>query len=62
MYGRAVEIQHLDTRQRYCDAMYKKIGWMPEEPEFHLFSIVVESAALLRFKNEEFTHQVWKAV
>ena len=61
VYGRAVEIQDLDTRQRYCEAMYEKIGWKPAEPEFHLFSVDVESAALLRFKDEEFTHQLWKA-
>ena len=62
VYGRAVDVQDLDARQCYCDAMYEKIGWKPEEPEFHLFSIEVESAALLQFKNEEFTQQVWKAI
>ena len=62
VYGRAVEIQDLDTRQRYCEEMYEKIGWKPAESEFHLFSIVVESAALLRFKDAELTQQVWKAI
>ena len=61
VYGRAVEVRDLETRERYCDAVYEKIGWRPAEPEFHLFSIDVESVALVEFKDEKMTHQVWKA-
>ena len=61
VFGRAVEIKDLEERSRYCDAVYKKIEWKPQEPEFHLFSIDVESAALIEFKDEKMTHRVWRA-
>ena len=60
MSGRAVEVNDLAERSRYCDAVYKKIDWKPKEPEFHLFSIDVESAALIEFKDEKMTHKIWK--
>jgi hypothetical protein len=60
-YGRAVEIKSLEQRRAYCDALYEKIGWKPEEPEFHLFSINIESAAFVVFQGEKLNHQVWRA-
>ena len=47
-------------RRRYADALFEKIQWRPEEPEYHLFSIDVESAAFTVVRNGEMTHQVWK--
>ncbi|PKB66094.1 MAG: hypothetical protein BZY81_08005 [SAR202 cluster bacterium Io17-Chloro-G4] len=61
VFGKAVPVSDLEERRRYSEAVYEKIGFKPEEPEFHLFSIDVESAALVEFKNEEMTHRVWKA-
>ncbi len=61
LFGRAVEVNDLEVRRRYCDAVYEKIEWKPEEPEFHLFSIDIESAALIEFKDEKMTHGVWRA-
>ena len=61
VFGRAVEANDLEIRNRYCDALYEKIDWKPEEPEFHLFSIDVESAALVEFQDEKMTHRFWKA-
>lgn len=61
VFGKAVPVSDLEERRRYSEAVYEKIGFKPEEPEFHLFSIDVESAALVEFKNEEMTHLVWKA-
>ena len=47
LHGRAIDIQDSDTRRRYGDALYEKIGWKPPEGmKFHLFSVDVESAAL----------------
>ena len=60
MSGRAVEVNDLETRSRYCDAVFEKIGFKPQEPEYHLFSIEVESAALIEFKDDKMTHQVWR--
>jgi Pyridoxamine 5'-phosphate oxidase len=45
LYGRAVDIQDPDERQRYGDALYQKIGFQPEEPNYHLFSVDIFSAA-----------------
>ena len=60
VFGKAVEVNDLEERSRYCDALYEKIDWKPEEPEFHLFSIDVESAALIEFRDEKMTHRVWR--
>ena len=61
LFGRAVEVNDLEVRSRYCDAVHEKIDWKPEEPEFHLFSIDVDSAALIEFKDEKMTHRFWQA-
>ena len=59
LYGNAVEIHSLDLRSCFCDAVFAKIGWRPEEPEFHLFSIDIESAAYVGFEFEEKIHKIW---
>ncbi len=61
IYGRAVEVHDLDRRRSYCDALEKKIEWRPEEPEYHLFSIDIDSAALVAFENNERSQKIWKA-
>ncbi len=57
--GPAVEISDLDERERYCQALYEKIKWRPEEPEFHLFALDIESAAFVRFENDDKKVTVW---
>ena len=59
LYGNSVEIHSLDRRSRFCDAVFVKIGWRPEEPEFHLFSIDIETAAYVGFEFEEKIHKIW---
>ena len=59
--GRAVEVNDLEERSRYCHALHQKIEWKPQEAEFHLFSIDVDSAALIEFKDEKMTHRAWRA-
>ena len=61
LYGRAVDIRNLETRERYADAVYEKIGWRPEEPEYHLFSIDVESASFSIIRDGEWLREVWNA-
>jgi hypothetical protein len=57
--GRAIEITDLDARERYCVALFNKIAWRPQEPEFHVFSLDIEHAVLQWFEKEKrFTH-VW---
>jgi hypothetical protein len=53
IYGRAVDERDPDTRAAFREAIRARIDWAPDEPEFHLFSIDVESAASVRFDEEE---------
>lgn len=57
--GRARDIAGVDVREAYCKALFEKIGWRPEEPEWHLFAVDIEHAALLAFEGEEKTVQTW---
>ncbi len=61
VYGRAVDIQDLETRRRYADAVFEKIGWKPEEPEYHLFAIDIDSASYAVIENDEWKRMMWKA-
>ena len=60
LYGRAVEISDAHLRQVYRDAIKARIDWAPEEPEYHLFSIDIESAAFVKFAGGHQTF-VWDA-
>ena len=60
VYGRAVEIRDPGMRQRYADALYERIGLRPEEPEYHLFSVDIESAAFAVIKDGEWIRKVWQ--
>ena len=59
VYGRAVEVRDLAERGRYCDALYGKIGWKPDEPEFHLFAVNIESVAFNRVQEDEMISRLW---
>jgi hypothetical protein len=59
LYGRAIAISDLDLRQRYCDALFEQTGWKPQEPEFHLFSIDIQSAAFNRVEDEAVVARRW---
>ena len=61
VYGRAVEVTSLDERRRFADAVYAAIGFRPEEPEFHCFSIAIESVVFSQLRDGQFHRQVWKA-
>ena len=61
VYGRGVEIQDLEVRRHYADALYEKMGWKPEEPEYHLFSVDVENVAFAVLQNDKWIREVWNA-
>ena len=61
VYGRALAITDSDERERYAEAVFRKIGFRPEEPEYHCFAIDIQSAAANTLIGEKFQHQVWKA-
>jgi hypothetical protein len=49
LYGRAVSIDDPGLRRAYREALFRRIGWAPEEPGYHLFSVDVTSAGYARF-------------
>jgi hypothetical protein len=56
--GVARELTDEPTRERYREAILERIGWAPEEPEFHVFALGVEHAAFIRF-GEDALGLVW---
>ncbi|MDX1435969.1 MAG: pyridoxamine 5'-phosphate oxidase family protein [Anaerolineales bacterium] len=49
--GRGLEIHDPGEKAAYGEAIFKRIGWRPEEP-YHLFAIDIESAALFQTGEE----------
>jgi hypothetical protein len=58
LYGRAVDVEDSEPRQAYRAAIHARIGWEPAEPDYHLFSVDVESATFVRF--DEATWETWR--
>ncbi|MGQ0668325.1 MAG: pyridoxamine 5'-phosphate oxidase family protein [Actinomycetota bacterium] len=54
LYGRAVEVRDPELRHAFREAIQARIDWAPEEPNFHLFSIEVESAGYAIFGDEHY--------
>jgi Pyridoxamine 5'-phosphate oxidase len=48
MRGHAVEVDDLEVRAHYRDAV-AVLGWRPEEPRFHLFRIGIDDVTLIRY-------------
>jgi hypothetical protein len=46
--GRAVPVDDLDLRLRYCDAV-QSLGWRPVEPYFHLFVVDIADVTAIRY-------------
>jgi hypothetical protein len=46
--GRAISVDDLEVRARYCDAV-AVLGWKPEEPRFHLFRIDIDDMTFIRY-------------
>ena len=61
VYGRAVDVTDLTERARFARALFEKIGWRPEEPDYHLFSVDIESAAWAIIRNGQRVQRVWRA-
>ena len=59
VYGLTVEVKDLEIRRRYSDAFFEKTGWRPEELEVHLFSVDIESAASVEFRDGEMVRETW---
>jgi hypothetical protein len=49
LYGRMTDVHEPELRLAYRAAIKARIDWEPDEPEFHLLSLDVESAAYAIF-------------
>jgi hypothetical protein len=54
LYGRAVDVAEPDRRTRYREAVKARLDWAPDEPNYHLFAIDVESAGFVIFGGERY--------
>jgi len=54
LYGRAIDIQDLAQREIYRQTILARIGWEPEEPNYHLFAIDIASAGFATFSDEHY--------
>ena len=61
VYGRAVDVTDRAERDRFAEALFEKIGWRPEEPDYHLFSVDIQSAAWAVIRDGERIQKVWRA-
>lgn len=59
VYGRARGVVDHDERERYCVALFDKIGWRPEG-EFDLFAVDLEQVALVVFADGKQHIRVWR--
>ena len=56
VYGRALEMSGPEERERYCAALFDRIGWRPPG-EFHLFTVLIEEVGYIRVEGS--VHRVW---
>jgi hypothetical protein len=54
LYGRALEVDDPDRRAAYRATIKARIDWEPEEPNFHVFAIDVDSAGFVIFGQERY--------
>ncbi len=57
--GRGVDVSDPDDREAFREAIRARIDWAPDEPNFHLFALDVERAAVLSFADERETVSMW---
>ena len=54
LYGKAVPVEDPQVRARYRETIKARIDWEPEEPNYHLFALDVESAGFVVFGEDRF--------
>jgi hypothetical protein len=59
LYGRGVQIDDPAVRARYRATIKARIDWEPEEPNYHLFAIDVDSAGFVTFAEENRYGLAW---
>ncbi|MFQ6031150.1 MAG: pyridoxamine 5'-phosphate oxidase family protein [Dehalococcoidia bacterium] len=59
VFGRAEEVKDLAEREGYSQVLYERIGFKPEEPEYHLFAIDIASASYAEVRDGEWHREFW---
>src|SRR4029079_16025492 len=49
LYGRAVPVEQSDRSDSYRAAIKARIDWEPEQPNYHVFAVDIESAGFVEF-------------
>jgi hypothetical protein len=49
LYGRAIDIKDDGLRAAFREAIMARSNWAPNEPEYHLFSLDIQSASFVVF-------------
>lgn len=61
LYGRAEDVQSLDVRRAYLDAVRRELGYeLSPDQDFQLFAVDIDSAAYLVIEGEEQKVRVWR--
>ena len=60
LYGLARDIADPDEREGYCRALEAKIGWRPENDEFHLFAVDVTEVGWFRVVAGSHETEAWR--
>jgi hypothetical protein len=57
--GRGIDVADPARREAFRDAIRARIDWAPDEPNYHLFALDVERAAVLSFAGGKETVTTW---
>ena len=49
VHDRAVSVDEPERRARYRAAVKARIDWEPEEPDYHVFAVNIDSAGFVEF-------------
>jgi Pyridoxamine 5'-phosphate oxidase len=60
LYGLARDVADADERESYCRALEAKIGWRPENDEFHLFAVDVTEVGWFRVVEGSHETEAWR--
>jgi hypothetical protein len=58
VYGRALDLQDPDERERYAQALFERIDWRPEG-DYHLFALDITQIGFVTFEGEKRT-RTWR--
>jgi hypothetical protein len=60
LYGRVVPVEPSEERRaRYRETIKARIDWEPEEPNYHVFAVDVDSAGFVTFAEEHRYGLAW---